>query len=175
MAMHFDDFGINAGFVEDQYYRFLENPQLVDASWRTYFEGHAGVADGTVDVQNGNGHGNGTANGNGHVALRNGSPEPTSRTSLPPVTAFAQAQVANLVNAYRRRGHLYADINPLTEPPTEKPELALSKFGLTELDLDKTFSTGDMPGKRALPLREIIATLEETYCRSIGVEFLSID
>ena len=175
MAIHFDDFGINAGFVEDQYYRFLENPQLVDASWRTYFEGHPGAPDGTVDVQNGNGHANGTANGNGHLAVRNGSAEAAARTSLPPVTAFAQAQVANLVNAYRRRGHLYADINPLTEPPVDKPELALANFGLTELDLDKTFSTGDMPGKRALPLREIIATLEETYCRSIGVEFLSID
>ena len=164
--MHFDDFGINAGFVEEQYYRYLENPQLVHPSWRTFFEQLGNAAD-TVDVEpiagtNGNGNGQRV-----EVAA--------PRVTHPPVTAFAQAQVANLVNAYRRRAHLYADVNPLTEPQSDKPELALSKFGLSELDLDKTFSTGDMPGPRARPLRQIIATLEETYCRSIGVEFLSCD
>jgi 2-oxoglutarate dehydrogenase E1 component len=211
----FDHFGINAGFVEDQYLRFLENPQLVEASWRSYFEGlraqgqlvPGGNGTATPAGTNGttatNGHPTGTANGHGnHVAFQgppvahgHGAHGPAGthqegpftgpgsaragvelRVATGSVAAFAQAQVANLVNTYRARGHLYADINPLNEPPGARDELRLTNFGLSEADLDRTFSTGDMFGQPPnLALRDIIALLEDTYCRSIGVEFTDIE
>ncbi|MCC6648004.1 MAG: 2-oxoglutarate dehydrogenase E1 component [Polyangiaceae bacterium] len=150
MALSFDEYGINAGFIEEQYLRYLENPQHVDESWRVFFRARG-------------------ANG----ALPNGASSGAEAGLHAP--AYAQAQVTNLVNAYRRRAHLYADINPLTDAPTERAHLALSQFGLSDADLDRTFSTGDLPAPRTAKLRDIIALLEETYCRSIGVEFLSSD
>jgi 2-oxoglutarate dehydrogenase E1 component len=179
--MQFDDFGINAGFVEEQYLRFLENPQLVHESWRTFFEGVNGqsaLASMTHPGTNGNGNGN----GNGavgqlasDVAIPTASLRPP-KLSVAPVTAFAQAAVANMVNSYRSRGHLYADINPLSDPPTQRAELELTHFGLSDVDLDKTFSTGDMLGSPpSATLREILGLLQETYCRSIGVEFTACE
>jgi 2-oxoglutarate dehydrogenase E1 component len=80
------------------------------------------------------------------------------------------------VNAYRVRGHTFADVDPLGNAPHAPPSLELSNFALTEADLDKTFSTAGMSGlpERAT-LRQIIAHLKETYCSSIGVEFTHIE
>ena len=74
------------------------------------------------------------------------------------------------------RGHLFANVDPLEAPSGAPPELELSHFGLTEADLDKTFSTAGMSGlaERA-KLREIVLHLRETYCSSIGVEFTHIE
>ena len=87
-----------------------------------------------------------------------------------------QSRVAQLVNAYRVRGHLFARLDPLENEPEAHPELELSNFGLTEADLDKTFSTAGMSGlpERAT-LRQIVEHLSETYCSSIGVEFTHIE
>ncbi|MFO0553957.1 MAG: 2-oxoglutarate dehydrogenase E1 component [Polyangiaceae bacterium] len=102
---------------------------------------------------------------------------PSSRTSLQGslLEAAVQARVFQLVNAYRVRGHLYAHVNPLGAAPTDRTELALSNFGLGESDLDRPFPTVDLEGPEVLPLRELVQRLEETYCRSIGVEFTHIE
>jgi 2-oxoglutarate dehydrogenase E1 component len=90
--------------------------------------------------------------------------------------AAIQARVFQLVNAYRMRGHLFAHLDPLDRPPAAPPELDLTNFGLKVDDLDKPFPTTDLAGvPPVMTLREIIRHLEETYCRSIGVEFAHIE
>src|SRR5262249_2571522 len=87
-----------------------------------------------------------------------------------------QARVYQLLNAYRVRGHLFAHLDPLNAPTSGPPELELVNFGLSPDDLDKPFPTVDLAGSPpVLTLRQIIQKLEETYCRSIGVEFTHIE
>jgi 2-oxoglutarate dehydrogenase E1 component len=172
----FDEFGINAGFVEEQYYRFLENPQLVEESWRSYFARrfNGGVPPAAGPAPNGARAPNGAGNGHAPVADVAAAARPADGQVSRKVVA--QAQVTNLVNAYRIRGHIFANINPLHPPAEPKDELAPASFGLTEADLDTTFSAaGLLAGKSALTLREIVAVCDETYCRSIGVEFMMMD
>ena len=86
-----------------------------------------------------------------------------------------QARVLELINAYRVRGHLIADIDPLhTRPIAEHPELELSTYGLTIWDLDREFYTGGLKGGDRMPLREIIALMRRVYCGKIGVEYRHI-
>ncbi|RYE93712.1 MAG: 2-oxoglutarate dehydrogenase E1 component, partial [Myxococcales bacterium] len=119
-----------------------------------------------------------TGNGNGHAVAGQGQGQGgvELHVATGSVAAYSQSQVANLVNQFRARGHLYADVNPLSDPPAVREELTLGRFGLNEADLDRPFSTGDLLGQPAtLALRDIIGLLEETYCRSIGVEFVEIE
>ncbi len=91
--------------------------------------------------------------------------------------AAIRARVYQLLNAYRVRGHLYANLDPLAmvDSNRARSELALSNFNLSDDDLDRVFPTVDMPGPDLQTLREIIERLDETYCRSIGVEFTQIE
>jgi 2-oxoglutarate dehydrogenase E1 component len=89
--------------------------------------------------------------------------------------AAMQGRVFQLVNAYRVRGHLFAHVDPLGVPPTAPPELDLRNFELGPEHLDRAFAAVDLAGPNVQTLRDIIARLEETYCRSIGVEFTHIE
>ena len=83
-----------------------------------------------------------------------------------------QARVLELINAYRVRGHLIADIDPLRlKPVPHHPELDLETYGLTIWDLDRPFWTGGLGGAEHLPLREIIAILRRAYCGKVGIEY----
>ena len=83
-----------------------------------------------------------------------------------------QARVLELINAYRVRGHLLADIDPLrSRAIAEHPELELSTYGLTIWDLDREFYTGGLKGGDRMPLREIIALMRRVYCGKIGTEY----
>jgi len=83
-----------------------------------------------------------------------------------------QARVLELINAYRVRGHLIADIDPLrTRPVANHPELELDTYGLTIWDLDREFWTGGMKGGDRMPLRQIIAVMRRVYCGKIGTEY----
>ncbi len=181
----FEEFGINAGFVEDLHARYQQSPASVDDEWRAFFQardrGEAPAAPG-ANGTNGT-HGNGATS----YAQAWKAPAANGTTAHSPVTvgnrderllaaAALQGRVYQLVNAYRVRGHLFAKIDPLGTPPEAAPELELSNFGLTEADYDVTFPTVGIAGlpERAA-LREIIAHLSETYCSSIGVEFTHIE
>lgn len=86
-----------------------------------------------------------------------------------------QARVFQLINIYRVRGHLIADLDPLdTKAPWMHPELDPATYGLTLWDLDRTFATGDLAGKRKLQLGEILRILRDAYCRTAGIEYMHI-
>jgi len=83
-----------------------------------------------------------------------------------------QARVLELINAYRVRGHLVADIDPLRAAPVPHvPELDLETYGLTIWDLDREFITGGLGGAETLPLRKILEIMRRSYCGKVGVEY----
>ena len=89
--------------------------------------------------------------------------------------AFLQDRVDQLVRAYRVRGHLMAEIDPLGRPRPGLPELDPNFYHLTEEDMDRSFSTDTIEGPQSMSLRQIIKRLRNTYCRSIGVQFMHMD
>ncbi len=89
-------------------------------------------------------------------------------------SARDQSQVASLIYAYRDEGHRIARTNPLEEPPEDYPRLSLEQFGFDTEDLDRVFDTGHLGGPSRATLGEILEILRDTYCRSIGVEYLHI-
>ncbi len=84
------------------------------------------------------------------------------------------ARVHELINAYRVRGHLMADVDPLEYRQRSHPDLDISSHGLTFWDLDREFVTGGFGGRRTMLLREILGVLRDTYCRTVGIEYMHI-
>jgi 2-oxoglutarate dehydrogenase E1 component len=150
------EFGINQGLVEELYAKFLENPRSVDKTWRAYFE------------QNGNGALPAAARPI-HYQRRT-EPGPSDRRQ-----GASSGRAHAFVTAYRLLGHRAADLNPLEPPPPKPRELLPETYGFAEADLDATVRTIDLPGQPSLTLRELIAWMDETYCRSIGAEFRYIE
>src|SRR4051812_35212544 len=104
-----DEFGINSGYVAEKLDRYLHNPESVDESWRRYFQERL------------NGHpvgrtnGNGLANGRAAEPIANGLTAGGIRPSIaaaPMSMVEGQGHVAQLINAYRTRGHLFARVDP---------------------------------------------------------------
>ena len=86
-----------------------------------------------------------------------------------------EARVMELINAYRVRGHLIADIDPLHAMPVlYHPELDIETYGLTIWDLDREFITGGLAGTESATLREILDILQRAYCGKVGVEYRHI-
>ena len=83
-----------------------------------------------------------------------------------------QSRVIQLINMYRVRGHLLAELNPIGWEILAHAELDLSHYGLTVWDLDRDFVTDGLPGPRKQPLRQILDTLRDAYCRTVGVEYM---
>jgi multifunctional 2-oxoglutarate metabolism enzyme len=85
-----------------------------------------------------------------------------------------QIGVLRLINLYRVRGHLIADLDPLGQHQLYHPELDPANFGLTMWDLDREFATGGLVGMERGTLRQILAALREAYCQKVGVEYRHI-
>ena len=83
-------------------------------------------------------------------------------------------QVIGLIQAYRERGHLFTKTNPVRARRVYEPDLSLSHFGLTEADLKTVFQAGTQVGLGPATLQSIVEHLEETYCHSIGIEYVMI-
>ena len=137
----------NLDLVEANYAKWQQDPALVDETWRFFFEGYSLAASGD--------------------GLPCGGVDPRS--------AQAQSGVTLLIEAYREIGHYLADLDPLQLSPTRESHelLDLDRYGLSDADLDQSFST-DLVPSGAAPLREILTILRETYCRTIGVEYMHI-
>ena len=84
------------------------------------------------------------------------------------------ARVQELIHSYRVRGHLMADTDPLEYKQRRHHDLDVTTHGLTLWDLDRTFATGGFGGQPFLPLRKILGVLRDSYCRTIGVEYMHI-
>src|SRR3954469_2794395 len=138
----------NLDLIEEHYRRWQADPESVDEGWRLFFEG----------FELGSTRAEGTAGGEVDLGA-----------------ARAQAGVTRLIDAYREIGHYLADLDPLkmTPVPETLEFLELSQFGLTAEDLDRTFYAVLVPTGSAT-LREIIAILRQTYCGSVGVEYMHI-
>jgi 2-oxoglutarate decarboxylase len=85
-----------------------------------------------------------------------------------------QARVVELIHAYRVRGHLMADTNPLEFEMRRHPDLDIVNHGLTLWDLDRKFATGGFAGEPVMRLRDILGVLRDSYCRTVGVEYMHI-
>ncbi len=81
-------------------------------------------------------------------------------------------KVINLINAYRSRGHLFTKTNPVRERRTYTPDLSIENFGLEQADMQTVFQAGNEVGIGPATLAEIIDHLKETYCQSIGIEYV---
>lgn len=158
-------FGGNAPFVEELYESFLANPSSVPDGWRTYFESLQNMPGTSADVA--------------HAPVVAAFAEMAKRGPSRPVQSGGsdkrQVSVLQLINAYRFLGNRWAQLDPLRR--TERPDIAElepSYYGFTEADLNDTFSTGSFqfpPSDRAT-LREILEALRQTYCGSIGAEYM---
>lgn len=131
--------------IEDLYRKYKADPESVDESFRYFFQGFD-LAVTRFPVKP----------GEGSVSVEN------SRKEL---------AVMNLITGYRRRGHLFTKTNPVRTRRSYSPTLALENYNLAEGDLDREFEAGREVGIGKATLREIVARLEETYCKSIGVEY----
>src|SRR5437016_5282537 len=89
-------------------------------------------------------------------------------------TEAQQTALIRLIDAYRGLGHLLARLDPLSLPPASTPALELAEFGFTDSDLERTFDTSHFLGLKSGTLRQLIAALRETYCRTLGVEYMHI-
>jgi len=138
----------NRDYVEALYRRFVEDPSTVDGSWRAFFQRLEG-----------------TTNGRPATALRGEA----AQTGAAPVIG-----VYDLVHSYRELGHLMAHLNPLAPPPAHHPLLDPSEFGFTDADMGRVVESGSFLGAEALPLRDLVGRLQDTYCGTIAVEYLHI-
>ena len=84
------------------------------------------------------------------------------------------ARVIELIHAYRVRGHLMADTDPLEYRQRRHPDLDVQTHGLTLWDLDRDFPTGGFAGQSVMKLRRILGVLRDSYCRTIGIEYMHI-
>lgn len=87
-----------------------------------------------------------------------------------------QARILELIHAYRVRGHLMADTDPLEYKQRSHPDLRIESHGLTLWDLDREFPTGSFGGgdRRFMKLRHILGILRDSYCRTTGIEYMHI-
>jgi 2-oxoglutarate dehydrogenase E1 component len=140
----------HTGFIEDLYHKYLVDPDAVEPSWRSFFQGY--------DLANSDY----SLNGEEQLAVEI------------PGHVHKEFQVIELMNGYRSRGHLFTKTNPVRERRKYKPTLAIENFGLTKDDLDTIFDAGEVLGIGSMTLKEIVAHLEEVYCDSIGIEYMYI-
>jgi 2-oxoglutarate dehydrogenase E1 component len=161
-------FGGNAPFVEELYEKYLDNAASVPEEWRAYFDklqALPGAAGNAKDLA--------------HAPVIESFAARAKAGATRPFSAASdldrkQVSVIQLVAEYRFRGCLLADLDPLKRQ--QKPhiaELEPGYYDLTEADMDTVFNTGSLigPGEQA-PLREIIRGLQETYCGTLGVEYM---
>ena len=167
-------FGGNAPYVEEMYEAYLDNPGSVPDNWRAYFDALQNVpaTDGTTarDVAHAP-----VVESFAQRAKANAFGNKASSADL--AVARKQVHVQSLIAAYRFLGSRWADIDPLKRQERPKiPELEPAFYDLSEADLDISFSATNTYFTTAeqMTLREIVQALRETYCGSIGAEYMHI-
>ena len=158
-------YGSGQDYIENLFEAWSNDPASVSEAWADYF---TGLGDKSLHS-----HRNMLQQMQQRSRLSNVGNIVGKKSSLEAVEFPSRALY--LIQAYRVHGHLHADLDPLKlNPPKPSPELQLSFYGLTEKDFDTEFPTGDLAGPAQMPLRDIHKLLTETYCGSIGPEFMHI-
>ena len=154
--------GGSMAYVDGLYEDYLADPSAVSADWQAVFKALPQV--------------NGQTNDISHRDIRNYFLQHADKKSVQNVSAdVKQAEVSNLINAYRMLGHHAAKLDPLDMlERTPVPALELSYHHLSDADLDHSFYAGKTFIKETMTLREICKVLSETYCGSIGIEYMHI-
>ncbi len=191
-------YGESAAWLESMYETYISDPGKLEAKWRQYFDTMSGAdlaQDSAQSKSKGNG-GNGAAtslNRAGQTA-RKPDREISPREMHDYFVNYAQhkhargfgelvgydhekkqVQVLQLINAYRFLGHKIADINPLgARRESEVDELKLQYHELLSSDLDTVFETGSLAAAASLPLRDILKIIQQTYCGTVGSEYMHI-
>jgi len=137
---------LSKNYIDSQYEQWKADPNTVSRDWRFFFEGFE----------------------MGHGIDREADAVYDEKKVL------RQSRVEDLMRRYREVGHLLACLDPLTACPTDHPLLNLSAFDLALEDLDEKFYAKGLIESNRTSLKDIIQTLKETYCRSIGVEFMHL-
>ena len=151
--------GWNPEYVELHYAQWRENPDQVSADWRHFFEGFELGAANAPEA----------ATTHGETTVLGGSP-----TLAQVANQAKQSSVTSMMTNFRMAGHFEARLDPLGSIPSRHPLLELEEYGLSEGDLDTEFDGSNLNPPRKAPLRELIAFMRETYCSSIGAEFMHI-
>jgi 2-oxoglutarate dehydrogenase E1 component len=179
-------YGGNAQFIEQLYARYLENPASVDPHWRQFF---AGLEDGAAQVtgpswqrkdwpQPEMGELVSALDGNWPAAAKAARAE--AKAPALPAEDVRKATIDSvralmMIRAYRMRGHLAADLDPLRlKTPDSHPELDPATYGFTEADMDRPIFLDKVLGLEHATLRQIIDILRRTYCGTLGIEFMHI-
>ncbi|CAN5458754.1 2-oxoglutarate dehydrogenase E1 component [soil metagenome] len=136
-------------YLDELYNSYKENPDSVDLSWQKFFEGFEFYQ---------------SFNGNGKATLEKAETGVSEK----------QIGVRNLIYAYRSRGHLRSNTNPVRKRKDRKALLDLSDFGLNESDLDTEFDVGKIIGIGRATLRKIVETLKYIYEGTVGFEYMYI-
>lgn len=163
--------GGNASYLENLYELFLQDPNQVPAEWRQYFSALTKEKGADKDVSHANVQKqfiNLVKNGSRTISV---SPQSMGDHEL------KQIQVLRLINAYRLQGHLHAQIDPLRMREIldeNASELSLEEYGLTMQDMQTIFNVETFVGPKTMPLRELYTALNDTYCGSIGTEYMHI-
>ena len=142
---------VHPSYIAELYDKYLQTPDSVEPSWKAFFQGF-------------------------DFAIEHGSLEALGieieGTVNPQV--LKEFQVIKLIDAFRTRGHLFTQTNPVRERRQYTPTLALENFGLTQDDLDQDFEAGSILGIGKTSLRNICHHLDQIYCDSIGIEYMYI-
>ncbi|MDN3642094.1 2-oxoglutarate dehydrogenase E1 component [Lutimonas halocynthiae] len=140
---------VHTGFIEELYQQYLKNPDTVEPSWKSFFQGY-------------------------DLANSDYSLEPDEEDIEIPQQVYKEFKVIELINGYRTRGHLFTKTNPVRNRRQYSPTLALENFGLGKDDLNTIFNAGSILGLQPSKLSEIVNHLERIYCDSIGIEYMFI-
>ena len=161
--------GLNSTYIADLYEKWLENPKSVDANWNDWFS----------DMQN-TGSSNDIPSWAKGKAFEEKLENLENKNSSLSSEEMRKASIDSLravmmIRAYRARGHLEAKTDPLNlEKKEEHPELNPEFYGFTKDDYDRPIFIDNVLGIETASLRQILSTLKDTYCGSIGVEYLHI-
>ena len=165
--------GGNAPYIEDLYEAYLDNPGSVSEKWRAYFDA----------MQNMPGTNGSDARDIAHSPVQASFAErarlgPICRVVANPDAELGRKRVSvqKLIAAYRNIGSRWADLDPLKRQERPAlPDLEPSFYGFTDTDMDIVFNTSNTYfGKESMPLREVLQNLRETYCGTLGIEFMYI-
>ena len=147
----------HSAFFADLYDQYLQNPDTVEPSWRSFFQGFDFANEFASPVEQ-------------LQAMANGTVTSTENAEK----ILKEFNVLKLIEGYRTRGHLFTKTNPVRDRRTYSPTLAIENFGLSQSDLNTVFDAAKMVNMPPSTLADIIKHLESVYCSSIGVEYMYI-